>query len=39
MLRTYRLGDDVINYGGDIELPDSDRECITVGIVLTDLPG
>ena len=39
VLRTYRLGDDFINYGGDIELPDSDREYITVGIVLADFPG
>ena len=38
VLRTYRLGEDVINYGGDIELPDSAEEYITVGIVLTDFP-
>jgi hypothetical protein len=38
VLRTYRQGEDVINYGGDVERADSDGEYIGVGIVLTDFP-
>ncbi len=38
VLRTYRSGEDVINFGGDIERPDLPEEYITVGISLTDFP-
>lgn len=36
LIRTYRSGQDVINYGGPIELEGKDGEYIGVGIVLTD---
>ncbi len=38
LIRTYRMGQDVINYGGPIEREGSDGEYITVGIVITDFP-